>query len=176
MAGEWINSLDISVKRSATHLIRELERLGAVDAEDWVRSEIEEGIPQTARFLVLRRLWEHIDSWRHESSHWSMAYIDDAEQDPTGAFADAGLAMKKMIQAGITPEEIGCVARMAAYEATFGTLEVIDECCDPDAGEDLPCWILIEADSECEPTGRQIGGLHESILSLDPSGREGRPG
>ncbi len=126
-------------------------------------------------FLCFDAYGSTIDKWRDESKDWPTAYIADAEQDPKGVFADAGLAMKRMIQAGITPAEIGSIARMAAYEATFGTLEVIDECCDPEAGEDLPCWILMEADSECASTGRQIGGLHESILSLDPSGREGRP-
>lgn len=176
MQKEWMDTLEGNKKARAEYLIGELEKLGAPNAEQWVYSEMVEGIPQTARFLVLRRMWEHIDSWKDLSNESIARYIAEAERHPAAYFADAGLSMKKMIQAGITPDEIGSVARLAAYDATFGTLEVIDECCDPDANEDMPCWILMEADSECEPTGRQIGGLHEEILSMDPTGREGGPG
>jgi hypothetical protein len=63
---------------------------------------------------------------------------------------------------------------MVAYESMFAVLERIDEGCDPEVGDDLPGWLLVETDAEGEPTQRQIG-LHESFLSLDPSGREGRP-
>ena len=34
---------------------------------------------------------------------------------------------------------------------------------------------LIETDGEGNLTDRQVGGLHESLLSMDPSGREGKP-
>jgi hypothetical protein len=67
------------------------------------------------------------------------------------------------------------VARSVAYEAVFGTLSVVDEGSDPDADDVCPGWALMELDAEGSLSGRQLGGLHESLLSLDPSGREGRP-
>ena len=34
---------------------------GASDPEAWARSEVEEGIPQLARFLFLRQAWKGSD-------------------------------------------------------------------------------------------------------------------
>jgi len=36
-------------------------------------------------------------------------------------------------------------------------------------------WALVETNADLEPTDRVIGGLHESVLETDPSGREMRP-
>lgn len=36
-------------------------------------------------------------------------------------------------------------------------------------------WGLFEIDEDAKPFGRMIGGLHESVLELDPTGREMRP-
>jgi len=48
---------------------------------------------------------------------------------------------------------------------------------DVDSPPEAPGWMLVEIktaeDGEYESTGRHIGGLHESLLSADPSGREG---
>ncbi|MFB6568952.1 hypothetical protein [Streptomyces noursei] len=52
-------------KRSAAESLRtQFGSLGAVDAADWARSEIEENQPQLARFVLLRALWRGaIDGW-----------------------------------------------------------------------------------------------------------------
>jgi len=36
-------------------------------------------------------------------------------------------------------------------------------------------WALFQTDADGRPTGPAIGGLHESVLELDPTGREMRP-
>ncbi len=36
-------------------------------------------------------------------------------------------------------------------------------------------WGLFETDEEGNPVGTQVSGLHESVLELDPTGREMRP-
>lgn len=64
---------------------------------------------------------------------------------------------------------------MIAFETAFGVLNRIDEGYDPAAGDDAPGWTLIETDADGTPTGRPVGGLHEDVLSLDPTGREGKP-
>ncbi len=38
-------------------LTKRMDELGASDPEGWARSEIREDIPQQARYLVLRRIW-----------------------------------------------------------------------------------------------------------------------
>ena len=50
---------------------------------------------------------------------------------------------------------------------------VIDEGYDPDAPHDSPGWALSETSADSETiTGRAVGGLHESLLQVDPQGRE----
>lgn len=59
---DWIASLDAPMQEQARGLIERFKQLGAHDAERWAYSEMLEGIPQLARFLILRRLWrEEID-------------------------------------------------------------------------------------------------------------------
>ena len=66
---------------------------------------------------------------------------------------------------------------MIAYESVFGVLNAIDDEYDPEVDDDpLPGWRLMELDPQGDLTGRDVGGLHESILGMDPTGREGRPG
>ncbi|GAA1607934.1 hypothetical protein GCM10009733_000060 [Nonomuraea maheshkhaliensis] len=71
---------------------------------------------------------------------------------------------------------------MGAFETVFGVLYRLDE---PDLAEDdvpetlqeqLPSWLLVEvAGDDLVPTGRTLVGLHEDLVGLDPSGRNGRP-
>jgi hypothetical protein len=85
-------------------------------------------------------------------------------------------AARRAVDAGADPDDLIVAMRAAAYAAVHAALYVIDE---PDiaAPQDAPGWSLMEVryddlDEELQ-TGRRIGGLHESILSADPSGREG---
>jgi hypothetical protein len=62
--------------------------------------------------------------------------------------------------------------------AVFGTLVEIDTMVAMDAPRDAPGWRLVETrfDPEADdyvPTGRHIGGLHESLSQGDPSGSGG---
>ena len=176
MTENWLDSLEPDTRSKAQHLIARMRAFGASDAEEWVRSEIQENIPQFVRFLVLRRLWRSIDRWRDDSADYVPQFMAEAECNPAGYFADAGLAMKRMVEAGAAAEDIGKVARRVAYEAMFDALNTIDEGYDWEAGDDLPGWVLIETDPAGEPTRRYVQGLHEDLLSMDPSGREGRSG
>jgi hypothetical protein len=139
------------------------ESLGADDASGWASSEIRENIPQLARFLVLRLLWRYaIDRW---------ATTDELDGVP---------AARRLLAAGADRADVVRLARHAAYGAVFSTLYRIDEGYDPETTIDgLPGWQLMEAieidhSGDVELTGRVVGGLHESILMMDPSGHEGR--
>lgn len=63
---------------------------------------------------------------------------------------------------------------MVAYSTAFGVLYRIDEGSDLAAG-DAPGWVLMETLADGRPTGRSVAALHEDILTMDPTGREGRP-
>jgi hypothetical protein len=61
---EWLRSLEEGDRAAALALRDRLAALGAEDAESWARSEVSGGIPQQARFLILRHLWrDAIDAW-----------------------------------------------------------------------------------------------------------------
>ncbi|MET7672626.1 hypothetical protein [Micromonospora luteifusca] len=77
------------------------------------------------------------------------------------------------LNAGADPHDVLLVARAAAYEAVVAAVCILDEGGDPNARESDPGWHLVETDADCNPTGREIGGLHESLLETDPSGHEG---
>lgn len=153
---EWLETLPPDVRDSAVSLAKRFKELGAQDPEEWARSEISENIPQLARFMVLRALWrEAISPWMDAS-----------------ALSDVAAA-QRLIDAGADRHDVLLVARAGAYEAVAAAVHILDEGGDPDARESDLGWHLVETDAECKPTGREIGGLHESLLETDPSGNEG---
>jgi hypothetical protein len=153
---EWLRSLDEGDRAAALGLRDRLAALGAEDAESWARSEISEGIPQQARFLILRRLWrDAVDTW---------AAPDALDRLP---------AAKRLLDAGVDRSELVHMARAVALQAVLDVVVAIDEGYDPEAPDDCPGWELVETDPDGNPRGREVGGLHESFLSVDPSGQEG---
>jgi hypothetical protein len=170
MSEDWLSSVPPIARAKAQEMIERMKELGAPDAEEWVRSEITEDIPQMARFLALRRLWRKMDMWRDDTGTLLKHVHTEAERNPGGYFADAGRAIQKMLAAGAEIEDIASVARMAAYEAMFSLVQVIDDGGDPDSGDDLPGWALAEIGANGEGTGRVVDALHESILELNPEG------
>jgi hypothetical protein len=138
-------------------LTARMEQRGADDPAGWARSEITENIAQQARYLFLRRLWpEAIDGWRDR------------------AVLSRQSATRCVLEQGAHPADLSRAMRLAAYEAVFTVLSILDEGYDPDAPEDAPGWRLMETGPlSDELTGRDVGGLHEDFLTLDPSGRQG---
>lgn len=162
MQNSWLDSLDQETKLKAQTMIEQMQELGATNAESWVHSEITENIPQLARFLILQQLWKEIESFDKDVSSWTKFFIEDAEKRPQNPFAESGFALKRMIQLGISLEDIGKVAKLVAFESIFQAVHTIDE---GYVSEELPFWELIETDSEGKPTGRSIQGLHEDLLN-----------
>jgi hypothetical protein len=74
---------------------------------------------------------------------------------PDEPFADATEALGRIRAAGAAVEDIARILRAERYEAAFRLLFQI---------------------FERELSGTELHGLHESLLSADPSGLEGRPG
>lgn len=131
-----------------------LRELGAPDPEEWAASELEEDIPQTAAFVAMRNLWpDLIDIWR----------------DP--AVIARSPAAQALLGAGVAPELVSRAMGHAALQGVMGTLWGLT------GGDEIPDgapWVqLMEVDPRGKVTGRVVSGLHESILSLDPSGQDG---
>jgi hypothetical protein len=130
-----------------------LDELGCDDPDGWARSEIEENIPQLARYRFLHTLWPQlIDGWRNGVINISAA--------------------QRAQQAGADRDDLTQLARAVAYETVFAMLTHLAD--DQAADGGLPSWALVETDPGGTPTGRHLDALHEDLLTLDPSGREGR--
>ncbi|MFI8421077.1 hypothetical protein [Streptomyces sp. NPDC085479] len=126
------------------------------DPQDRVRSEIDENQPQLARFLLLRSLWRGaIDGWADPEALEQVA------------------AARRLLDAGADRRDLELLARAVAYEAVFVTVDELD--CGADvnvSGVDVG-WAVVESGEDGTPTGRRLSGLHEDLLTMDPSGRDG---
>ncbi|MGW6981489.1 hypothetical protein ACWGE1_18895 [Streptomyces sp. NPDC054932] len=152
----WLDSLDAPRRATGESLRARFVALGAADAADRAKSEICENQPHLARFLLLRSLWRGaIDGW----------------EDP-GAF-DQLPAAQRLLAAGADRADLARLARAVAYEAVFATVDELDAGGDVNvSGVDVG-WIVMEAGEDGTPTGRALAGLHEDLLTMDPSGRDG---
>lgn len=140
-------------------LTKRMRELGAPDPESWARSEQTENIPQEARWLIVRGVWPSIDSFS----------LEQLRATPAAA---------RLLDAGADPGDLSTAMRHAAMSGAFGALVTIDGMSAMNAPLNSPGWALMETRYDPEvgdhvPTGRTVGGLHESLSSADPSGRGG---
>ncbi len=169
MTRKWLESLDEETRARAERLIEQLSALGAPHPEAWARREFREHLPQLSRFLLLRHLWsEAIDAWS-DSLLWVENLIQDAEKSPNGQFADAGRALKRLLDLGADPKDIGTLARFVAYESVFSVIHAIDEGYDVEQEGEWPGWALVERDPLGHITKRELEKLHADLLGLDLS-------
>lgn len=102
----------------------------------------------------LRLVWEKVIN-RGMGGRWIDYAIDESQRHPNAPFADAGVALRRLLATGADRRDICLATRLAVYEAVFSLLYMLD-----DPGVD----------------DGQVFMLHESLLGADPSGKEGRPG
>ncbi|MER5312770.1 hypothetical protein ABT034_33930 [Streptomyces sp. NPDC002773] len=152
----WLSGLTPSKRAAAESLRTQFEALGAPDAPAWARSEIDENRPQLARFVLLRSLWRGpIDGW----------------SDP-GALEQVAAA-RRLLEAGADREDLVLLTRAIAYEAVFAVMDELDCGGDVNVSGVHAGWSVMETGEDGRPTGRPLLGLHEDLLTLDPSGRGG---
>jgi hypothetical protein len=136
-------------------LTQRMTELGAPEPSSWAGSELREGIPQQARYLVLRRIWaDALTPWR------DLSVLRRNE------------ALVQLLDQGTDQELLAEALRGVVFDAVTEIVMIIDAGYDPDAPDNAPGWTLAETDSGGNTTGRLIGGLHESLLEADPNGVE----
>lgn len=159
---------DIDELPELPRLIGLFEALGAEDAVGWAESEAEENIPQLARFRFLRMVWQDIDAWSAAAPDWVEAHRQAGL---------AGGAVDRALRLGLTPAELGELAREIAKQTAFGLLQGLAGPADgdlPPATEALlPGWRLAELSPGGRPTGRVLGALHEDLDEAEPQGPTG---
>jgi len=163
-----------STERELAELFRQL---GAPSPEAWAHSQVTEGIPQLMRFLFLKHAWSNVVS--EGDNVWIDNAIRSAEAQPGQPYAGLGAALARCRAAGVSSEDLTEIARCLQAEMLFAITCLLDD--GPDELERIlspginVSWGLFETDEHGNPTGSHIGGLHESVLELDPTGREMRP-
>jgi hypothetical protein len=150
----------VSKKQDRDKLVAALHAAGCDDPEAWANSEIEEDIPQFARYLLCKTIWEHsIEPWRQDN--------------PLEDYPEA----QALLAAGADPQQLRRLGGKIAYETMTLVINAIDqeEYVGPaEVPDDAPGWMIAEVDGESlESTGRKAGFIHESILAVDPTGTEG---
>ena len=164
---EWLASLSETERKKALSLTEQFLANGCAAPELWVRSEISEDFSQFATFLILSRIWLcEIDQWSESPEVWIEEFSRTIGQTRLPVFDDAATALKRLKEAHISNKDLGAVARLIAYNTAFGVINLLDEGSDGDAVGETPGWSLREKDAQGNLTGRDIGGLHESLLSI----------
>jgi len=145
-------------------------RAGATDPESWAHSQLAEGFPQLAIFSFAKSLWNGVvqeddDSWIDDEIEWAGKHVDSP-------CAQVGPALREMRSKGISRAAITDLVRAMQYHAMYHACSILDGA----RVEDVPIteWILHQLDVDGEPIAI-IQGLHEVLLSMDPTGREMRP-
>ncbi|MFI9724385.1 hypothetical protein ACIHFE_32915 [Streptomyces sp. NPDC052396] len=152
----WLSDLAPSKRAAAEALRSQFEALGATDAPHRTRSKIDENQPQLARFALQRSLWRGaIDSWASPGALEQVA------------------AAQRLLEAGASRDDLVLLARAVAYEAVFVTVDELDCGADVNVSGVDAGWAVMESGEDGSPTGRILSGLHEGLLTMDPSGRDG---
>jgi hypothetical protein len=158
---EWLATKDHETAERAVNLLETFKKVGCPDPEGWVRSEIDEDFAQLARFVFLRLVWDEVlQPWRDEAT---------VSRFPAG---------RAMVEACGSAEQLRELGGSVASDTVWKLLTLLDGSSTHPLGEELrlPGWRLMETGADANVlTGREVGGLHESISEVDPEGRGGEP-
>lgn len=148
-------------------------KLGATSPEQRAHSQVTEGIPQLLRFLFLKNAWSSVAV--EGETDWIEREIKGAQANPSRPYSGLGLALARCADKGVSLQDLNEVARCLQTQMLFSIAYLIDgPSYEPGTLEDVS-WGLFQIDEDGQPIGKQVSGLHESVLELDPTGREMRP-
>lgn len=144
--------------------------LGARDPAVWAHSQTHEKIPQLARFLFLRQAWKLVVSDDDPSWISEIRGIDN-----NGPGGDIGPAITRLLAAGGQEGDLTKIVRVMQWRLLFGLCHLLDDPgqVESDAGD--IAWRLFQVDEGDHPIA-VMGGLAESVLETEPTGREMGPG
>jgi hypothetical protein len=102
----------------------------------------------------LEHLWRtRINAYMQED--WIDKEIGMSKRHPDAPFADVGPILTRLLEIGAARRELSLLLRVGEYNGIFDALFALEG--SPEVSKD-------------------IRGIHEELLSSDPSGLEGRPG
>ncbi|WP_157050627.1 hypothetical protein [Herbaspirillum rhizosphaerae] len=163
----------MGVPASKEELVALFSEVGAGSPESWAKSQIEEGVPQFLRFLFLKNAWDNIPM--EGDNRWIDRAISQTRKMPSAPYSGLGGIMSACREKGVTDNDLTHMARCLQVQILFTISHLLEGPTSyPDSIENIS-WRFFETDEDGRPFGKRISGLHESVLELDPAGREMRP-
>jgi hypothetical protein len=159
----------MQIPKDLPELTALFERLGAKSPDSWAESQIDEGIPQLHRFLFLRQAWSNVTD--DGATKWIDYQRKQAERAPDAPFSGMGHALDRAVKAGVSADDLTEIVRCAQAELLFQLCYMLEDNGLPEPELEGLGWGLFQTDESGQPIG-PIYGLHESVLSMDPTGRE----
>ncbi|OAT51211.1 hypothetical protein M997_0058 [Proteus hauseri ATCC 700826] len=140
-------------KKQFTQLCEQLKAAGAIHPKSWANSELQENIPQFARFLVLKGL---TDIYRDIEGN--ISEID--------TYSDNAKNIYNKLTAQIDTKELNEFLHIYGKSIIGMVIDMLDE------GylygvNDKVGWTLMELDEHGTTTDRLIQGLHEDFLEFE---------
>src|SRR5688572_2983969 len=99
-------------------LVRLFEIAGAPNPKDWAKSEVDEGIPQLARFLFLRQAWRQIVA--EGDVTWIDREIQLSKRSPDAPGAGLGLSLSRLLTSGANRDDLAELARTVQWQLLHG--------------------------------------------------------
>jgi hypothetical protein len=161
------------IPATEVELIEVFKSLDAPSPEAWAKSQMAEGIPQLLRFLFLKGAWKSIPT--EGDSRWIDRNIKQASANPEAPYSGLGRVLASCRAKGISDADLTELARCLKAEMLFSVGYLVDGLEWPAENLEDVSWGLFQVGEDGRPFGPKISGLHESVLELDPTGREMRP-
>ncbi|OJJ14635.1 hypothetical protein BKI52_42155 [marine bacterium AO1-C] len=153
---ERLDQLDQTQKAKLEDLLDRLEKAGAKKPLDWALSNVEESIPQFARFLMLKGLFEII-----EDIEGNMGFAEDVDE----SYEDDIEEVSNQLKTAIGEDGLNKFLKSYTKGVMWQVINLIDEGNYNTNGD--PGWVLKEVNSEGKITGKNVGGLHESFVDFE---------
>lgn len=136
-------------------LCEQLKAAGATNPKSWANSELQENIPQFARFLVLKGL---TDIYRDVEGNLSEMDI----------YSDEAPEVHQKLASQFDEQELKKLLHFYGKSIIGKVIDMLDQCYLYDVNGNVG-WSLMELDNEGTTTDRLIQGLHEDFLEFEES-------
>lgn len=140
-------------KEEYESLVMRLGNAGAKNPSSWASSEVTEGLPQFARFLILKSLF---DIAKSTDDNIAMAADFDDELDEKYNTIKNAVGEEKLLSF-LTAYSKGII---------YNVIGLLDEG-NQESDRDKISWTLMKTDENFESTGQIIQGLHEDFLEFE---------
>lgn len=136
-----------------TELALRLEEAGAINPLNWAFSEVKEGIPQFARFLVLKNLFNIIESPKE-----NISLAGDFDEEIETKY----LNIEKLIG----EEKLSDFLNTFSKAIISNVISLLDEG-NLTSEKDKISWALVKTDEDDNLTEQIISGLHEDFIDFE---------